>query len=78
MYQIGSLEIKSMIIETENSMEARKPSTDGINSRFNTIKERISEVEVRIRKIIQKTAGREKNLLSVVRKMTVNLEFYTG
>lgn len=73
-----------MIIEIESPMKKNKTENktknktnktpmDGINSRLNTIKERISEMEVRIRKIIQKTAHREKNLQSIERNIIVNV-----
>lgn len=68
MHQKHLLETKPMVIRTENSLKKKKKTTDRINSRLNTVKERISEMEVRIGKIKQKTALREKNLQSIERK----------
>lgn len=70
MHHINLLETKPMVIKTENYLKKKNPttSTDRINSRLNTVKESINEMEVRIGKITQKTALRENNLQSIERK----------
>lgn len=60
MYQIELLEIKSMVVEIENSI---KNNMGRINSRLNTDKENINEVEVRIGKLPRIEHTQRKKIL---------------